>query len=63
MRMAIRLAYIIANIHKTDLRNEWRCLFNSQRDGKSFNTMLGKIGGTPKNLFEIFLPLVNCVMF
>ena len=27
-----------------DLRKEWRCIFSSQRDGKSFNTMMGQLG-------------------
>lgn len=51
-RPVLTSAYECANIdpglqHHADLRTEWQCLFNSQRDGKSFNTLLGKLGRSP----------------
>ena len=26
-----------------DMRHEWTCIFSSQRNGKSFNTLMGKL--------------------
>lgn len=35
---------LCANTFAADSRHEWRCTFNSDRDGKSFNTLIARMG-------------------
>ncbi|GAX72981.1 hypothetical protein CEUSTIGMA_g433.t1 [Chlamydomonas eustigma] len=37
-------SWLVASCLPPDMRREWRCLFSTQRDGKSFNTMMGRLG-------------------
>mmetsp|Transcript_14049 Transcript_14049/g.30421 ORF Transcript_14049/g.30421 Transcript_14049/m.30421 type:complete len:469 (+) Transcript_14049:131-1537(+) len=40
-------SWVLSSCMPPDLRKEWRCIYSSQRDGKSFSTLMGKLSASP----------------